>query len=342
MNDWQPQRFKPRAKALLTFNQLPLDRALTVQAKTDGEFTVVSYQKDVRVFSTNLWGTIRGEGSPWLKEVREALQRQANVAEATFLAETYGMDGERMLKLPQVIHGLKGGDIIAHEKIRLGVFDVVSINGKTLDEPYPLRLRIAEEWFQGLNLVHVLPWIQPKTLQELNDFWSHYVEQRDYEGLFARDDMENLYKVKPFFDLDCALIGLNKRNLWSRQEITSLKLAVIDEDGSYIEIGDVASGIDHQLRQELYKQLLPYKKAEYNTWVQVKPFVVVQVQAMELFPCTKPRYLNKDGFLEPAGSKQAYSLRHPRLIRFRGEKNATVEDIGYERQLLSWRLREWP
>lgn len=33
MSDFQPQRWKPRAKAIVTIDMLPIDRELTVQVK---------------------------------------------------------------------------------------------------------------------------------------------------------------------------------------------------------------------------------------------------------------------------------------------------------------------
>jgi ATP-dependent DNA ligase len=215
----------------------------------------------------------------------------------------------------------------------LGVFDLVSVNGKVANQSYLWRLQELETWLQGGKLVHVLPYIQPKSYQEIFNFWKYWVEDRGFEGLFARDDRQDLYKLKPFLTIDCVVIGLNKRGSWKEKEVTSLKLALIDSDGAFIEIGDVASGIDRQLRASLYDRLMPLAKREHEGWVQIPPFIVAEVEATELFRCEKPRYLLKAGVLELDGSKRAYSLRHPRLIRFRSDKKATVEDAGYERQL---------
>jgi len=329
--EFQTQRWKPRAKAIMAIEQLPLDRELTIQVKADGEFSVISYEKNVQVFSVNLWGTYRGESDPWLKELKEALDRQP-IEKAVILAETYSVEEGKMLKLPETIHHLKNGDL---SKIRLGVFDLVSVNGKTANQSYLWRLQELETWLKDCRLVHVLPYIQPKCYHEIFDFWRHWVQEQRFEGLFARDNRQDLYKIKPFLTIDCAVIGLNKREKWKEKEVTSLKLALLDTDGSFIEIGDVASGIDHQLRVSLYNRLTPLAKREYDTWVQVPPFIVAEVEATETFRAQKPRYILKDGLLEPSGVKEAHSLRHPRLIRFRGEKKATIEDIGYERQLPS-------
>jgi len=337
MSDFQPQRWKPRAKAIVAISQLPVDRDLTVTVKCDGEFSVISYQRDVRTFSINLWGTMRGDGDPWLREVKEALDKQP-IREAVLLAETYAVEGDRMLKLPDLIHHLKNGD---QSKIRLGVFDLQSVNGKVANQNYLWRLQEAESWLKGCRLVHVVPYLKPKSHDEIRAFWHFWVEQRGYEGLFARDDRQDLFKVKKTLSIDAVIIGYSKVGRgWAKGLITSLRVAALTADGSFVEVGDVASGIDSQLSQILFQKLIAYRKAEYETWDQVEPFIVVEVEATETFQAVKPVYALKDGVLEKTGEREAHSLRHPRLIRFRGDKKPVVDDIGYERQFpndSSWR-----
>ena len=90
-----------------------------------------------------------------------------------------------------------------------------------------------------------------------------------------------------------------------------------------------------QLRHYLYDEVLPkYKQREYDIWVQITLFLIVEVEAMETFRCRKPVYALEGILLRQVAERDAISLRHPRLIRFRADKTATVEDIGYERQLL--------
>jgi len=55
---------------------------------------------------------------------------------------------------------------------------------------------------------------------------------------------------------------------------------LLDKDGSFVEVGDVASGIDVQLRKYLYDEVLPkYRQREYDVWVQVTLFLIVEVEA---------------------------------------------------------------
>jgi len=339
MSEFQPSMWKPRAKAVVTIDQLPIgDRELIVSLKADGEFTCVYYERGKPIMAINLWGTIRGESFPWPKELREALDRQP-INSCILLAETYGCEVDpssptaiRMLKLPETMHHLKGGD---QAKIHLGLFDLAAVNGKTANQSYIWRLQELESWVQGCLQVGVLPYIQPRSREEIRAFWDWWVERLGWEGLFARDDQQNLYKVKKHLTIDAVIIGLNKRGRWQYGEVTCFKIALMDNHFSFIEVGDVASGIDHDLRKALYTLLMQHRTAEHDTWVEIKPFVIVEVEATETFRQVKPRYVLEGGHLNYKDTVEAHSLRHPRFIRFRSDKQACVDDVGYERQLPS-------
>jgi ATP-dependent DNA ligase len=275
------------------------------------------------------------EDYPWLLEVKEALDKTQSITTCVILAETYAVreDG-RPYQASEVSHALKSDT----SKIRLAPFDIVSVNGKTANNSYIWRLQELDNWFKDCKLVHIPPYLQAKTLVDVEDFWNYWITSKGYEGLFARDSHQDLWKVKPAFDVDAVIIGLNRRSRWDKGEVTSIKVALIASDGNYVEIGDVASGIDQELRKVLMG-LLQYKQGQDlnwgrdECWIQITPFVIVQVQATETFQAKKPVYKREGDRLKEIGFKDAHSLRHPRLIRFRKDKKATVEDIGYERQL---------
>ncbi|MCJ7631030.1 hypothetical protein MUP77_01320 [Candidatus Bathyarchaeota archaeon] len=331
--EFQPQKWKPRAKSVDSIQNLPINRELICTVKFDGEFTAVAYNRGESIFSVSGETTLRDEAYPWLREVKERLDEIPAINSAVILGETYAKEGDRMLRLPDVVHLIKAEP----EKIRLAVFDIVSVNGKTANNSYLWRLQELDDWFKGCSLIHIPPYILPKCYADIEDFWKTWVENLGYEGIFARDSHQDLWKLKPFIDLDAVIIGLNIRPRWEWGEVTSIKIALLDKDGTFIEVGDVASGIDVDLRKTLFT-LMQFKQATIQVgqeeWVQITPDIVVQVQAMETFNAQKPRYRLNGGKLEQIGFADARSLRHPRLIRFRADKKAVYEDVGYQRQLL--------
>ena len=63
----------------------------------------------------------------------------------------------------------------------------------------------------------------------------------------------------------------------------------MEEDGTLIEVSDVASGIDHSLRHSLW-QLMEYKVGEDKESVLVEPLVIVQIRMDYIFFVLNHRY----------------------------------------------------
>jgi ATP-dependent DNA ligase len=178
----------------------------------------------------------------------------------------------------------------------------------------------------------VLPYIKPKTHMDIQQFWKQHVEKLGYEGLVIRNNSETA-KLKPKGELDAVLIAINKKsgygkaNMFSQQQVTSLHLALMTPQGEYVEIGDCASGINHQLRTSLYK-LMQFKIAEGNDKVWIKPFLIVNVEYTDLFQSQNKVYQYDGKQYRQTKTTPLIKMRHPRLISFRGEKKATPQDIG--------------
>ena len=161
---------------------------------------------------------------------------------------------------------------------------------------------------------------------EVEDFWRRYVEEGGYEGVVARSGGE-IYKVKPTRDVDAVIVALNKRELFRERKITSLKVALMDEDGNFVELSDVASGITHELRSFLWR-LTEYRVAEDDEAVWIKPFVVCTLEYTETFKSVRRRWRFEGGQYINAGEVEFYSLRHPRLVGFRGDKSVNPRDLS--------------
>ena len=307
-----------------------------VSAKADGEFTLVHYERDGESYCANRWQR-KTTSFPALNELIEALKR-TQIVKADILSELYGMENGRPMALPKLIHFIKGGDERLHDNLFLGIFDVVSLNDLTIREPYHWKLEEAQRWFKGCVHVHVLPWAIVKGRNELvvnrnivasvEDFWNHYVTLEGYEGIILRNAF-GIFKLKPLLELDAVIIGINKQNKgFKEQTARSLKLALRNQDGSFVEIGDVASGITVQLGKKLW-QLTQHKVGEDNESVFVKPIVIINVEFNAIYPKTRNRVFTFDSFKE-IGTQPVMRMRHPKFIRFRTDKNPSVADIGLQ------------
>lgn len=355
--DFDVTRFKPRMKATKSLDEIPFhfsmqctvcgehyenlpkcpkcgstDRVqrkgnITVQVKADGEFNYIKYHREKGAYMVNRFGR-KTTDLPALIELCEHLIKW-NVVEAEFLAELYAVDEQgRPLTLPNLIHFLKGGDTRLHGQIKLGVFELVSLNGSPSELIYQLKFTQMMSWFEEAKLVHVLPWSEPSNYGSVEKFWTEKVDGEKWEGLVIRLNGDT-WKVKPNNDIDVAIIGVNKNNKGFEQgKAKSLKMALMNEDGSFVEIGD-CSGIGEAEAEQLFELVKCFKIGEDNITVYVAPVVIAQVEYIQTYPETRnKRFIIADGKIREAGEQTLVRLRNPHVIGYRADKKACIEDIG--------------
>jgi len=330
---------KPVAKSLKSIESLKVEPNLMVTAKADGEFTVVTYEEG-KVVALNRWGRARWN-MKLLDELGKALSCKG-IRKAVLICELYAVaeDGG-MLRVNDFISIIKGkDDLLIEKQVKLCVFDINMINDVKPNESYRWRLDELTEWLKDCELCHAVPFIQPTSLEDVKLFWRKWVEEKGWEGLFARCN-SNFFKIKPVLEVDAVVVGINKKSRFREKEVTSLRVALMDKEGVFVELGDVASGIDLELRKALWK-LIDYKVGEDDDTIWIKPFLVVKVEFTDTFQgeCrrfsfkTDEMFGGKEGYvLEPPA--MFYHLRHPRLLGFRQDKKVEPYDLRLEQIAVS-------
>jgi ATP-dependent DNA ligase len=325
--DIKIEHLKPKMKTLPSFKALKIVPDETIiQVKVDGEFSLLTFTKEGS-FTVNRWGKARTD-FPALKEFHEAMLK-ASLEKAELLCELYAKEDDRPLKLPDFIHHIKSGDSELLKKVHIGVFDLVSINGQPVQQSYAWKIDEVNGWLQNCRLCHVLPNTKPSTVQDVENFWNEWVEKKGYEGLVARTNDET-YKIKPISEVDAVIVAINKSELFWSKQVTSIRIALMDDQRRFVEIGDCASGITQDLRTSLWK-LMDFKVGEDDKCVWVKPMVICTVQYTDVFKGRNKVYSfdEQQGYQE-VGTTQMVRLRHPRLVRFRPDKRVTPEDLRVE------------
>lgn len=322
---------KPIMKTLERLELLEITPEQTVvSAKLDGEFTLLSYSREGESYVLNRWGHRRSDFLA-LNQFVEAMNK-TEVTHAELLCELYAKENGKPTNLPTFIRYIKGKNKDL-SKIHIGIWDLIKIDGNPVSEDYAWKLEEVERWVKGCTHVAVVPHIKPRTIQDVKDFWRTCVEEKGYEGLVIRKDNQ-IYKIKPSLDVDAVIIGLNKKSGYGKElldhfqkgEITSIKLALMQPDETFIELSDCASGITAELRTSLWK-LMDYKVGEDDTTVYIKPIVVCTIQYTETYLKNR-QVLKYDGEkYTQVETKPFVSLRHPRLIRFRPDKNVNPQDL---------------
>jgi ATP-dependent DNA ligase len=326
--------YKPNMKALDHIKDvLPfLQKGTVLMAKVDGEFTLLNYDREGQSYTLNKWGKKRTE-FPALDEFVNTLNKTA-IKKAEILCELYAMENGFPLKLNKFISYVKShNEALIANNIFIGVWDLLSVNGFPIKEPYAWKVSEVKSWIRECRLVHVLPFIQPKTIEDVEDFWQSFVTMNGYEGIVVRPE-NGIYKLKPIHDLDAVIIGINKKNkfekgfnLFDKENVTTMKLALMEEDGTFIEVSDVASGIDHTLRKALW-QLMEFKVEEDNEVVWIQPCVVVKLQYTELFITegSDRRRFTGSSYMDME-KRPFVRLRNPRLLGFRPDKEVNPQAL---------------
>lgn len=317
-------------KTLDSLDLLKLNSETVVMAKLDGEFTLLSYTREGETYTLNKWGH-RRQDFPALNQFIEAMNK-TEVTHAELLCELYAEENGKPTNLPTFIRYIKAKNRDL-DKIHIGIWDLIKIDGYTPQQSYAWKLEEVEKWLKGCTLINVVPYIKPHSIEEVKAFWRTVVEEKGYEGLVIRNGNE-IYKIKPCLEVDAVIIGINKKSgygkdleVMQRKEVRSIKLALMQPDGTFIELSDCASGINEELGKALFK-LTEYKTGEDDKTIYVKPIVVCTIQYTDTFIKERPVFKYEEGHpIKIVDLKPFVALRHPRLLRFRPDKTVNPQDL---------------
>ena len=329
--DWKIEQFKPQMKIVDTVKDLPDFQDGVFQVKADGEFSMAVFNRNSDSYTLNQWGKMRTDFSA-VNQFAEALRKTVYESVKVF-CELYAKEDGKPLRLDQFISIVKSGDSEQLKKVHIGVWAVHEIDGQPVTFTTRALYDMASEWFKGYSNVGVLPYVETRNVASVQAFFESYVLGIGYEGIVCHVSSD-LFKIKPKKDLDAVILGFNKKssegkpNRFRHGEVTSLHIGLIGNDGNFLEIGDVGSGIDLKLRKALF-QLTSTKTNEDEDVFWIKPQIIVQVSYYDLYINGKSRTFVHDGvnyhYVKDAPSVR---LRSPVLLHFRPDKKARIEDIG--------------
>ena len=327
-----------------------LDQRLTgaafrVTRKYDGELAVLFFD-GADVFTVNTGGRLRA-GLGVHTEAADAL-RAAGVTEAIVAAELYVAEDAGRTRVFDVAAAL--ADPARQGGLRLAAFDILSVDGishapGSYDETHA-QLR---GWFSG-------PLVRPAQMEpaaskhQVAELYRTWVTEGGAEGLIVRSELPIVYKVKPTFTLDLAVIGFSE-NPDAVAQVRSLLVGLVAEDGRYTPVGHVGSGLTEATRAEFHARLAPeevassYVETDANhvAFHMVEPTMVVEVKVNDVLfesPSGQIRtpLLEFDGSWTRTGTAPGISIIHPVLLRVRHDKKPSGDDVrlGQIDQVWAW------
>lgn len=339
-------------KRYVSLNPDQLDHRLggtsyQVTRKYDGELAVLFYD-GTEVYTVNTGGRLRlGLG---VHADALAALRAAGVKQAVLPAELYVAESGGRTRVFDVSAAL--ADPTRRAELRLAVFDVLSIDGEL---HRPASYAETHAWLSRVftgDIAHPVEMVDAASRQQVIDLCQSWVIDGGAEGLVVRTDLPFVYKVKPVYTLDVAVVGYSE-NPDNPSQVRSLLVALATDDGSYQPVGHVGSGLTEASRSELHARLSPsevpssYIETDTNrvAFHMVRPELVLELRINDvLFESTSGPVVNPllefgDSGWRRAGSATGLSILHPVLVRVRDDKAASGADVRLEQIDQHW---SWP
>ena len=225
--------------------------------------------------------------------------------------------------------------------VELNIFDILYYNGKNLlNEGFVKRRELLEKIVkQEKRKIILAKKFVTDDEKEVEKFYKEAINSGN-EGLMIKKldspykpgaRVGHMVKLKPTLEnLDLVIVGAEwgtgKRATW----LSSFTLACVDDDGNFLEIGKVGTGIKEKEEEgvsfkQLTEELKPLITNQKGREVKTKPKVVVEVTYGEIQK--SPTY------------SSGYALRFPRVVKLRLDRGPDecstlnmVEDFYYSQK----------
>ena len=316
-----------------------------VSPKIDGQFwCLVIDGGEAALVSPN--GKVIAGQVPVLIEIRtKVLPRVAGDQPLIVAGELFALRKGGRPRVADVSSALAGG--VDAEVARIGFFAFDLLEGGDSEQPepaadYPGRLETLRRLFAGGQRAQAIKTELVHGPSEVSALFGEWVEGGKGEGLVVRPEDGRIFKLKPIFTFDAAVIGYTEKSE-EPEHVRSLLLAMIREDGQFQLVGSVGNLGTDDLRAELFQQLSPsvvpstYRFASSTGALYrfVEPKVVVEVRVTDIQvedgsgrPIRRMVLeLSDDDGWAPLQLRSGVSLIHPIMSRVRDDKVVNETDV---------------
>jgi DNA ligase-1 len=284
-------------------------------------------------------------------DVVELIKNNINSDNYILDAEVIGIDPKTRKWLPfqNISQRIKRkydiNQMVKEIPIMINIFDAIQLDGKTiLKLPYKERIALITKATKEIpEKIQLARQIITDDKKEAEAFYKESLNKGN-EGIMIKN-LEGPYKpgarvgygvkVKPVMEtLDLVIVAAEWGEGKRASFLSSFTVACIDDEGNFLEIGRVGTGIKEKEESEgvtfeqLTNLLKPLVIAEIGREVKVKPVIVIELRFEEIQK--SPTY------------SSGYALRFPRLVRIREDRSpdeiSTLSEIEehYDSQKMSY------
>lgn len=144
-----------------------------------------------------------------------------------------------------------GGD---KKALAFSAFDVVRAHDEACPAEWGERYAMMESWLEGGRRAKPVEAVKLGGGESVSEVFARWVEHGKAEGLVVRSESGIIYKVKPRYQMVCAVMGFTVKEEDPRQA-RSLSLAVRRADGAWQHVGAVGTLGGEEERRAMVEEL---------------------------------------------------------------------------------------
>ncbi|MDR2861210.1 MAG: hypothetical protein LBV07_01490, partial [Syntrophobacterales bacterium] len=308
--------------------------------KYDGEMNVLFLDGDQAAL-INRSGRVR-TGLPCAEDAKVALNA-AGITQAVIPAELFAEETDGRTRVFHVLTAL--ADPAKTSSLRLAVFDILELNNAPFRaNSYSETHAKITDIFGQTKLCSPVEYRKCQNKAHLKETYSEWVEKGGAEGLVVRTELPLIYKVKPRYTIDTAIVGFSEGTGEAKGQVRSLLLAMMPRPDEYQIIGKTGNGFSVEARTELLTRLEPlimdsqYIETDSNhvAFHMIKPEIVIELMINDVLFDTSTGFIDnavlsiQNNAYIHKGQVHGISVVFPIFVRFRDDKKAVYEDIRLE------------
>ena len=326
--------------------------ALLVSPKIDGElwFLVAdgSAVEEHQLALVAPSGKVIVGDVPLLAEARKLLLPRAH-GQLVLAGELFALRKGARPRHGDLARALSGGVDAEVDRVGFQAFDLLTGGDEENPGPMPAyeaRLQAMQRLCAGGKRLQAIKTLRVESTDRVRELYNEWVEDGKGEGLVIRSEaIGRIFKLKPVFTLDAAVIGFTERSD-EEDAVRSLLLAVMKENGQFQIVGSCGNMGSMELRKELYGKLAPriidssysYASSTGALFRFVRPELAVEVKVTDVQSEDSAGRPIKRMVLEmhgdgvgarwvPVASMTGVSILHPVLGRVREDKSVEATDV---------------
>lgn len=258
-----------------------------VSRKVDGECTILCIEGG-QCCSVNPGGTVRS-GLPFMHEAVELLGK-TKFKQVLLAGELFVSRSDRRARVHDVSRIARQPESQADlDSLHFAVFDILEIDGKSAPASYASVYKQIESIFKNGQRIRPVDSVKTSKTEEVFKAFEKWVEGEGAEGIVVRSDTAGLYKIKPRFSVDAAVLGFTEGTNGRTGMLHDVLLGLMRKDETFHILGRVGGGFSDDQRREWLSDLKDMAAqsdyAEVNDSVayqMVRPEWVFEISVLDL------------------------------------------------------------